>query len=427
MRRRLLLSVAVGDLLALLVALAFASAIVFGTPLPWRAILPEGASIWPLVGLLVSGFAVATYGTGKAWIKGPPRPAYGRALAIVAITLATASLGIVVARIYWSRTFLGWALLDWLILMLALRAVIRRRPWREELVVVSGEAELVDRLRHAPHVAVSQVLNPQSTKPPQGLPADSALVLDLRAVLSDRMAQFVSSCNLAGVPVRTLGDVFEEHTGRYALVHLAEGWELSAPLARSAPYEPVKRLLDLAIVLVLAPLALIVGALVWIAVRVESRGPGIFTQTRVGRNGRPFTLYKFRTMSADAEQHGPQFAAPDDERTTRVGRILRKVRLDELPQLWNVFRGDLSLVGPRPEQEAFVEEFAETIPFYAHRHLVRPGLTGWAQVNHGYADGDGTVEKLALDLYYVKHMSVWLDAQILGKTIWTVVSGSGAR
>jgi len=133
-------------------------------------------------------------------------------------------------------------------------------------------------------------------------------------------------------------------------------------------------------------------------------------------------------MFNDSEANGPRFASLADPRITRVGRTLRKLRLDELPQLWNVLRGDLSLVGPRPEQEKFVAQFGEEIPFYADRHLVRPGITGWAQVNSGYAETvDETIEKLKYDLFYVKHMSVWMDLRILLRSVATIVTGSGSR
>jgi lipopolysaccharide/colanic/teichoic acid biosynthesis glycosyltransferase len=133
-------------------------------------------------------------------------------------------------------------------------------------------------------------------------------------------------------------------------------------------------------------------------------------------------------MKNGASVGEPSFASPDDPRLTRVGRWLRKARLDELPQLWNVLKGDLSLVGPRPEQVEFVHQFSERIPFYAQRHQVRPGVTGWAQVNYGYADDEAdTVDKLTFDLYYVKNMSLWLDLHVLGKSFWTVLSGFGAQ
>jgi len=242
------------------------------------------------------------------------------------------------------------------------------------------------------------------------------------------MAQFISSSNLAGYHIRPLVDVYEEHTGRLAIVHLAEGWELQTPVSASRNFQAAKRFADVTLTILLAPVALVLGLVIWLAVRLDSRGKAVFSQERVGRGGRHFTLYKFRTMIDGADDDGAQFARVGDPRLTRVGRVLRKVRVDELPQLWNVLRGDLSLVGPRPEQPAFVEQFARSIPFYEHRHLIRPGLTGWAQVNYGYADDEAdTVEKLTFDLYYVKHMSPWLDVNILGRSIWTVLSGFGAQ
>jgi len=168
--------------------------------------------------------------------------------------------------------------------------------------------------------------------------------------------------------------------------------------------------------------------LIVIAVRFDSPGPVIYRQERVGKDGDRFTLYKFRTMVKDAEIDGPKFAAEGDPRLTRTGRLLRKTRMDELPQLWNVIRGSLSLVGPRPERPVFVDEYVRTIPFYNNRSLVRPGVTGWAQVNYGYADDEAdAIEKLTYDLYYVKHMALGLDFQILGKSVWTVLTGFGAR
>jgi lipopolysaccharide/colanic/teichoic acid biosynthesis glycosyltransferase len=211
------------------------------------------------------------------------------------------------------------------------------------------------------------------------------------------------------------------------IVHLHEGWELTVPLSGRKLYVQVKRVVDTALVLVTLPFSLVLGSLIVLAIKVESRGPAIYRQERIGLEGKPFRLYKFRTMQV-AKDQSARFAERGDERLTRVGRVLRRVRIDELPQLWNVLRGDLSLVGPRPEQEPFVKVFSESIPFYMYRHLVRPGLTGWAQVNFGYADNEAdTVEKLSFDLYYVKHLSVWLDLEILGRSVWTVVSGFGAR
>jgi lipopolysaccharide/colanic/teichoic acid biosynthesis glycosyltransferase len=185
---------------------------------------------------------------------------------------------------------------------------------------------------------------------------------------------------------------------------------------------------EVILTLVTAPLWLILAGIIWVAVRIDSPGPAVYHQERVGLMGKPFTLHKFRTMVNGADVDGPRFARLDDDRLTRAGKILRRFRIDEIPQLWNVIKGDLSLVGPRPEQVGFVKDFERSIPFYGFRHLIRPGVTGWAQVNYGYADDEAdTIEKLTYDLYYVKHMSPWLDLGILGQSIWTVISGFGAR
>ncbi len=440
MRRRFLLTIAASDLLLLAAAIAASSWLVFDTPLPWNApscsifsltdiqCVPARESVWPMLAMLIAGTALASYLSARMWDRGVPRPTYGRALAIAGFTLAFTAFGIVATRTYWSRGLLLATSALWTAGMLAHRALRRRRPWTERMVLITGEKELADDLRTAPHCDILAVYDPVGFPPSDPLPTGVTLVIDLRAVLSDRMAQFVSSSNIAGYEVRGLVNVYEEHTGRMALVHLAEGWEISAPLSRNLGYAPFKRTFDAVFAAVTAPIWLTLGALIWVSVRLDSPGSAIYRQRRVGYRGEQFTLYKFRTMVDGADAGGPAFAVENDARLTRVGRVLRRFRIDEIPQLWNVLKGDLSLVGPRPEQVGFVRRFEESIPFYGHRHLVRPGVTGWAQVNYGYADDEAdTIEKLTYDLYYVKHMSPWLDAQILGRSLWTVVSGFGAQ
>lgn len=192
-------------------------------------------------------------------------------------------------------------------------------------------------------------------------------------------------------------------------------------------YDLFKRLLDLAAVMITLPLWMPLGLLVALAVKLDSPGPAIFSQWRTGLHGRPFLIHKFRSMRHE-KVDTPRFAGQDDPRITRLGAFLRKSRLDEIPQLWNVLRGDMSLIGPRPEQCAFVRQFAQSIPSYPYRHLVRPGVTGWAQVQQGYAAGhEETTVKLSYDLYYVTHYSLAMDLLILAKTLQTVVTGRGAR
>ncbi|MBU0595296.1 sugar transferase, partial [Candidatus Bipolaricaulota bacterium] len=176
-----------------------------------------------------------------------------------------------------------------------------------------------------------------------------------------------------------------------------------------------------AALLLAAPLLLGISLLIL----TRERGPVFYSQTRVGQGGRPFTLHKFRTMRGDAEAHGTIWAQPDDPRATTLGRWLRRSRLDELPQLWNILKGDMSIVGPRPERPEFVEPLSTLIPFYAERHLIKPGLTGWAQINYRYGSTVADARsKLQLDLYYVKHTSLELDLIILLRTFGTFFLGS---
>ncbi len=428
MRRRFLLSVLSTDVALLALAFGFAIWASLGTPFPWQVSLSPSApsSIWPFATLLVSGMVIGSFLSIHTAGVAVPRPSYGRAFAIAGIAGAFTATAVAVTRVYHSNTVLAITLASWLPLALTHRAIRRRRPWTDRMVLVTDEKGLVDDLRNVRHADIVAVFDPSGEPPEMDFP-DASLVIDLRVVLSDRMAQFVSSWNMAGYPVRTLTAVYEQHTGRLPIVHLAEGWELSDPVAANY-YAPYKRLVDLALSLVTAVVWVPLAGVLWLVVAAGSPGPAIYRQTRIGLNGRPFTLYKFRTMQLDAERDGPRFAAPNDSRLTKVGGWLRRARVDEIPQMWNVLKGDLSMVGPRPERPEFTARFEQTIPFYQYRHLVRPGVTGWAQVNHGYANGqEQTVDKLTYDLYYVKHMSPGLDAEILGRSIWTVLSGFGAQ
>ena len=190
-----------------------------------------------------------------------------------------------------------------------------------------------------------------------------------------------------------------------------------------------KRLLDVVAAVSVFFLALPFWILVAFAVWLEDRGPVFYSQERVGKEGRIFRVYKFRSMIPDAEKHsGPVWAAKDDPRITRVGRVIRKLRLDELPQIWNILRGEMSLVGPRPERPFFVERLAAEIPLYRRRLYVTPGLTGWAQTKQAYdATLDDVREKLKYDLYYIENMSLSFDLLILLRTVWVVLTGKGAQ
>jgi exopolysaccharide biosynthesis polyprenyl glycosylphosphotransferase len=230
----------------------------------------------------------------------------------------------------------------------------------------------------------------------------------------------ILGCQELGVQMTSVVGVFERLMGKVPLARAGGNLQSVLPLdrTRGPSYLLVKRALDIIVGMVGAALALLIAPLVMLTLRLESRGPLFYRQVRVGRHGHPFLLFKFRTMRPDAEADGPRWAAVDDPRVTRSGRWLRRLHLDELPQAFNILRGDMSLVGPRPERPEFVERLEETIPFYRARHAVRPGLTGWAQVNFGYASSpEDSLVKLQFDLYYLKHMSLLLDLFIALQTL----------
>lgn len=237
------------------------------------------------------------------------------------------------------------------------------------------------------------------------------------------------ACRSAGVTVVNVDELYERVTGRVLLDRLAP----SMLLCDGAPSRPiaaaVKRTVDVLVAATLLALLAPVLALVALLVAWDSPGPVFYTQARVGLRGRPFTIYKFRSMRTDAEREtGPVWASGQDPRVTRIGRFLRASRLDECPQLWNVIKGDMSLVGPRPERPVFVEHLSRELPFYAQRHLLRPGVTGWAQVSYPYgASVDDARAKLTYDLYYVLHWSIAFDLLIILHTIKIVLRGRGAR
>lgn len=237
-------------------------------------------------------------------------------------------------------------------------------------------------------------------------------------------------CKLSGVNVLDLASYFERALGQIRLDSLKVGWLIFGEGFRQGWGRTfVKRLFDLVAASILLLLALPVMLLTAIAIVLEDGFPVFYRQERVGRNGRLFNVIKFRSMRRDAEGDGkPRWASANDDRTTRVGRIIRKLRIDELPQLYSVLTGDMSLVGPRPERPYFVDQLTRDIPFYAVRHSVKPGVTGWAQVSYHYgASVDDSIQKLQYDLYYVKNHTLFLDIVILFETVGVVLTGKGAQ
>jgi len=239
-------------------------------------------------------------------------------------------------------------------------------------------------------------------------------------------------CKMSGINILDMVTFFERRAGKIRLDMLNPSWLYLADGFEVGTVRKIgKRTLDILVVLMLLPIALPFALFVSLAILIESRGRGplLYSQIRVKQDGLPFKIYKFRSMVTDAEKDGvARWAEKNDTRITRVGAIIRKGRLDELPQLFNVLIGDMSFVGPRPERPEFIDKLAKTIPYYEERHRVKPGLTGWAQICYAYGDTEeDSVEKLQYDLFYVKNYSVLLDLLILLQTAEVVMLGKGAQ
>jgi exopolysaccharide biosynthesis polyprenyl glycosylphosphotransferase len=253
--------------------------------------------------------------------------------------------------------------------------------------------------------------------------SELSFILALRKQPDGNLLQTLLSCQEGGATLVRMQTVYEQLLRRVPLDHLEPDWLMTDAARLRDASRLGKRLLDIAGGAAGAVLLAILAPVIAFAIWIDSGGPVFYRQNRVGRGGRPFELIKFRTMAQNAEAPGrPQWAGVNDPRVTRVGWLLRRARLDELPQVLSVLRGDMSLVGPRPERREFVERLQAKIPFYRARLMVPPGLTGWAQVNLPYGDSvDAARAKLEYDLYYVKHRSLMFDVAIILRTVGTVL------
>jgi sugar transferase (PEP-CTERM system associated) len=242
--------------------------------------------------------------------------------------------------------------------------------------------------------------------------------------------QSLLECKLRGINILELSSFFERENGHLQLDSMNASWMILAEgFTQGMLRDTVKRLFDLLVSAAMLAVTLPIMALATLLIKLESPGPVLYRQERVGQGGRSFTILKFRSMCADAEKDGkPRWAGQNDSRVTLVGRFIRRTRIDELPQIFNVFFGEMSFVGPRPERPYFVQDLTQKIPYYGVRHTVKPGITGWAQVRYPYgASDEDAMHKLQYDLYYVKNHSLFLDLMILFQTAQVVLWGKGVR
>jgi len=349
-----------------------------------------------------------------------------------ALTLVFAFVGVVFARLVYIK-LVNREDLNRRILVagagkkaLLMETLLKRRTDRRGFTVVGfvriGDEEVcVDEQKLIPHETPLNDLVQQHD------------VDEIVLAITDRRKKFpveeLLDCKMSGVTVTEIISFFERQSGRIILEMLQPSWLIfSDGFSHGAFRNVSKRIFDVVASLILLLVTFPFMLLAMICIYVEDRGPVFYKQVRVGQNWRLVQVLKFRSMRTDAEKAGAQFATTNDDRVTRVGRFIRKTRIDELPQLFNVLKGEMSFVGPRPERPQFVEAFSARIPFYAERHRVKPGITGWAQISYPYgASEKDTIEKLQYDLYYVKNYSLFLDLTILFQTAEVILWGKGAR
>jgi lipopolysaccharide/colanic/teichoic acid biosynthesis glycosyltransferase len=342
-----------------------------------------------------------------------PKASYAGMSLLVSAGAFTCALGLLAAiRSYYSLRFLLTAAATTaLVLWVSSLSDVSRRF--RALVIPGGRASEAARV-----LGISESDFQGGNQPPPWV------LVDLAAPISEVLRIQMAEAAMRGARIVHAGAVLERVAGK---ISQSEA-RVAEVFAQRAGYEGLKRVIDVVLVLLSLPLTVPLAGLVAAAVWLDSPGPVIFVQERVGKNGRLFRMLKFRSMSICSRKSGPAFAAAEQARITRVGKFIRKFRLDELPQFLNVLRGEMSLIGPRPEQPGFVREFEASIPYYQLRHLVRPGISGWAQVSQGYAsNADETREKLRHDLFYISHYSLWMDLIVVIRTIRTVITGFGAR
>jgi len=371
---------------------------------------------WPMIALTFLAYFFAVIASFK--LRVVPKTGNLRLVFLcVSLSFLVVVAFLALTRLYYSRSFLGSAYIITLV-WLVFGYRLSLKPRKPRMALIPGG--MVDELCHLPGAGWILLDCCSLSNQVDGV------VVDLHQRLSPDWVRFISNCSLKRIPVYHAAVVFEASTGRVSLSHLSEG--VLDDFRLSTVYAAWKRGVDILLVLLTTPLTLPLLAASALAIKLDSSGSVFFVQDRIGQGGRPFRMIKFRSMVGAAGDTEARFATEESPRITGTGRTLRRYRLDELPQIWNILKGEMSLIGPRPEQVPFANQFEREIPFYSYRHLVKPGLTGWAQVTQGYASGiDQNRAKLEHDLYYIKYFSFWLDLWILGRTLRTVLTGFGAR
>lgn len=342
---------------------------------------------------------------------------------------------------FFTLLFLGWRSI--------IHSVIASRALRRRVLFIGAQSEayeLVDAISSSPSLGYEVVAILDLEKEPPTVDDGiqwlssveelkpflkkeniSTIVVSRKPLYSDVISRELFETIFWHMEITDLVSFYESILSRIPVTALNEAWFLeNLQESQKKHYDLIKHVTDLIIGGVITIFALAISPFVALAIWVEDKGPILYSQKRLGKHGKEFQIYKFRTMTIEAEKEGAQMSKAQDPRVTKVGRVLRKTRIDELPQLWNILRGDMTLIGPRPERPEFVQHFKDVIPFYTVRHLIKPGLTGWAQISHPYYATVGeNMLKLQYDLYYIKNRSFLLDVRIVLKTINIVLRWVG--
>ncbi len=418
------------SLLTFMVSLLEVSGLLLSTGFPLllvrHSVNFRNISTWEFLGILSLSYIMALLITRT--LNRFPRS--DEAIIILGNTSLSFLIGIAIialTRTYYSRTVLITSFLLTFTWLTLLARFLKRSNLKIGVLSITDITDKLKGLFKVDSKLRAEVLSIRSVK---DLDEDNPdiLIIPQSEQVDRETLELISEAKLRHIPTLTLSEMYELLLGRINIDEV-EPRELIKLAPQTTWYVLWgKRLLDILIVLLSLPIVIPLCVLISIGIYIESGSPVLFWQTRVGQGGKTFEMVKFRTMRYVKSSTEPSFTTQNDPRITKLGKFLRKYRLDELPQLWNVLRGDMSLIGPRPEQVKFVEEYKASIPAYNCRHLVKPGITGWAQINLGYtSDLESTKVKLGYDLYYVKHICLWLDLLIIFKTLEVILTGYGAR
>ena len=406
---------------------AFAGALLVAGLLPFLlrlTVFPDPAFVTTSKVSLVANVAAIVIAT---WIRLSVGTFPGTRSGTLIAPAVAAAHGVILAlllmtRLPYDRLGILTGFIAHLVWGVGLYLAVHRRVRRRFAVVPVGT---VDQLEAIDGVDWKRMRRPQLA---ETVDCD-AVVADFSADLPADWERFLADAALAGRVVYQVKQLSESLTGRVEVAHLSENSFGSLMPARG--YFHLKSAGDFLVALLLVPVLVVPMLLVGLAIRIDSRGPALFRQRRLGLAGKPITVFKFRTMQvhdAGEDERGAAMTGHEDDRITRVGAFLRRTRIDELPQIINILKGEMSWIGPRPEALVLSSWYVGEIPFYRYRHVVRPGISGWAQVNQGHVAGvDEVHQKLQYDFFYIKYFSPWLDLLILFRTVKTMATGYGSR